>query len=259
MPELFSSQELEVREKEFADVFACNRIIVSSLDAQADLSSFYSMHVERSRVIQFVADVDSQISCPSLDEIKKKYAINTPYFHLPNQFWIHKNHVVVINALRILKEQGKRVTVLATGNKADYRRADHFQMLMALVEASGVAEDFRVLGLVPYPDLIALMKYSVALINPSLFEGWSTSVEESKTLGKRIILSDIPVHREQSPVRGVYFDPNNPESLAVAMKQQLDSWSLDEDADWAARAIAALPARKEEFARKYQEVVLELS
>lgn len=258
MPEFFSTPELERREREFGAVLACSRVIVSSLDAQADLSTFYPAYAERSRVLQFVADVDTQITCPSLDEIKEKYAIKTAYFHLPNQFWIHKNHYVVINALRILKEQGERVVVLATGNKSDHRRSDHFQSLMAHVEECGVADEFRVIGVVPYPDLIALMRNSVGLINPSFFEGWSTTVEESKALGKRIILSDIPVHREQSPVRGVYFNPHNPEALAVAMKQQLDLWSADEDAEWVAQAILALPARREYFARKYQEVVLEL-
>ena len=258
MPEFFSQPELERREWEFSEVLACDRVIVSSLDAQADLLTFYPAFAERSRVLQFVADVDTQIVCPTLDEIKEKYAIKTAYFHLPNQFWIHKNHHVVIDALRILKEQGERVTVLATGNKSDHRRADHFQSLMTHVEKGGVAEEFRVIGLVPYPDLVALMKHSVGLINPSFFEGWSTTVEESKALGKRIILSDIPVHREQSPERGVYFDPHNPEALAVAMKRQFDLWSAEEDAEWVAQAITSLPARRENFARKYQDIVLEL-
>lgn len=258
MPEFFSAPELAQREREFAQVLACSRVIVSSVDAQADLSTYYPSYAERSSVLQFVADVNTQISYPSRDEIKEKYAIKTAYFHLPNQFWIHKNHHVVISALKILKEQGDHVTVLVTGNKSDHRRADHFQSLMAYVEECGVAEEFRVIGVVPYPDLIALMRHSIGLINPSLFEGWSTTVEESKALGKRIILSDIPVHREQSPVRGVYFDPNNPEALALAIKQQLDSWNAEEDMAWVDQAIAELPTRSEDFARKYQEVVLGL-
>lgn len=258
MPEFFSASELDRRERMFAGIFACNRVIVSSFDALADLSNFYPANTGRSRVLQFVADVDAHITCPTLDEIKKKYAINTAYFHLPNQFWIHKNHLVVINALKILKGWGERTTVLATGNKSDYRRAGHFQSLMAHAEECGVTDEFRVIGLVPYPDLISLMRHSIALINPSFFEGWSTTVEESRALGKRIILSDIPVHREQSPARGVYFDPNDPEALALAMKQQMDAWNADEDAEWAAQAVAELPSRREDFSRKYQEIVLEL-
>lgn len=46
------------------------------------------------------------------------------------------------------------------------------------------------LGLVPRSDVIALMRYSISLINPSFFEGWSTTVEEAKSMGKQIILSE---------------------------------------------------------------------
>ena len=258
MPDFFSIAELKRREQQFSEDLECSRVIVSSFDAQADLSAFYPTCVERTRVLQFVANLDTQIVCPSLDVIKKKYAIKGVYFHLPNQFWIHKNHEVVIDALRVLKDQGECVVVVVTGNKSDYRRAGHFQLLMARVEECGVAEDFKVIGVVPYPDLIALMQHSVALINPSFFEGWSTTVEESKALGKRIILSDIPVHREQSPERGWYFNPHSPDALAAAMKQLLGSWNADEEGEWAAHAIAALPTRREDFARKFQDIVLEL-
>lgn len=77
------------------------------------------------------------------------------------------------------------------------------------------------LGLIPYQDVAALMQGAVAMINPSLFEGWSTTVEEAKSLGKRIILSNIPVHMEQNPERGLFFEPHNPEALADAISHTL--------------------------------------
>ena len=76
---------------------------------------------------------------------------------------------------------------------------------------------FRPLGVVPYRDMLGLMRHAVAVINPSLFEGWSTSVEEAKSMGKAVVLSDIPVHREQAPGRGLFFDPRDPDA-AVATK-----------------------------------------
>ena len=76
---------------------------------------------------------------------------------------------------------------------------------------------FRPLGIVPYLDLMSLMRHSVAVINPSRFEGWSTTVEEAKSMGKSILLSDISVHREQAPDRAAFFSPDNPQALADAM------------------------------------------
>ena len=61
------------------------------------------------------------------------------------------------------------------------------------------------------------MQASSALINPSLFEGWSTTVEEARSAGVPMILSDIPVHREQAGENAIYFDPSSPEALAKTL------------------------------------------
>ena len=42
-----------------------------------------------------------------------------------------------------------------------------------------------------------------------MFEGWSTSVEEAKILDKKILLSNIKVHKEQNPKRSYYFNPDD--------------------------------------------------
>ena len=52
-----------------------------------------------------------------------------------------------------------------------------------------------------------------ALLNPSRFEGWSTTVEEAKAVGTPMLLSDIAVHREQAP-QARFFAPDDALSLA---------------------------------------------
>ena len=50
------------------------------------------------------------------------------------------------------------------------------------------------------------MKYSQSVINPSKSEGLSNSVEQAKALGKKVILSNIPVHKEQLSDNFYYFN-----------------------------------------------------
>jgi glycosyltransferase involved in cell wall biosynthesis len=69
-------------------------------------------------------------------------------------------------------------------------------------------------------DQIQLMRRSLGVIQPSLFEGWNTVVEEARCLAKPIILSDIAVHREQNPPQSIFFPPNSPETLEGI----LDEW-----------------------------------
>jgi glycosyltransferase involved in cell wall biosynthesis len=74
------------------------------------------------------------------------------------------------------------------------------------------------LGFLPRMEQIALMKYAAAVIQPSLFEGWNTTIEDAKFLGKHIIASDIATHKEQLGPDGIYFDPEDASSLAEAIK-----------------------------------------
>jgi glycosyltransferase involved in cell wall biosynthesis len=176
---------------------------------------------------------------------------------VPNQFWLHKNHLLIVQALDILKAQDRAPVVIATGLMQDRRHPGHVEALQDNVRKCGLDALFRPLGVVPYRDMLGLMADAVAVCNPSRFEGWSTSVEEAKSLGKLVLLSDIPVHREQSPGRARYFDQDSPEQLAAAI---WDAWTaFDPTFDLQARqdAAGALAERMQAFARAYEAIVLD--
>jgi glycosyltransferase involved in cell wall biosynthesis len=219
LPELFTEADLMMRKSAVARVTDhCNRVILSSEVARQDLARVEPLSLDKSRVLHFVPQVDASEPTSSVSELEKRYGFQGPYFYLPNQFWAHKNHRLVIDALAHLKRRGISVTILATGNTRDHRFPRHFSDLMERVRISGLEECFRVLGVVPYGDLLSLMRHSLAVINPSLCEGWSTTVEEAKALDKAVLLSDIAVHREQNPAKGIFFDPRNANELAERMK-----------------------------------------
>jgi len=248
-PDFFQPQELQGRSRGFREMIQnCTTLVLSSKDAQSDLKGFVPEAVPKSRVLNFVSGVGGGAKPTHLEALQAKYALEVPYMHLPNQFWVHKNHSVVIEALAVLKRRGRRVPVISTGHTQDPRQPGYFDRLQARAKE---------LGLVPYEDMLGLMTSAAAVINPSLFEGWSTTVEESRSMGKAIVLSDIPVHREQNPEFGFFFDPANAEQLADAMEAALDGWRPDEDASRRAQAQLALHQRFSDFGRRYQEIVLE--
>ena len=255
LPEFFSEKERRDRDRGFARLCDfCTRIVVSSEDAKGDLVSFRPSAADKAEVLHFVPGVE-QISAASGDEIASRYGISGPYFHVPNQFWAHKNHGVIVDAIAALRQSGQVVNVVSTGATSDSRNPNYFDDLMKRASAAGVEDSFRVLGLVPFRDLNALMRNSVALINPSLFEGWSTTVEEAKSLGKAIILSDIPVHREQAPPRGMYFPPRDPAALAAAMRTTLERYASSDEDQFLEAARTALPKRVSSFAERYEQIV----
>lgn len=258
LPAFFSSEECARRDVGNAAIAReATRIILSSHDAKADLAGVHPEAVDKARVLQFVSGAGHFVGGTPLADLQAKYGFEGPFFHVPNQLWQHKNHRIVIDALALLRERGVTPTVLCTGHTEDFRHPGFFEELKAHAVAQGVAGNFRILGLVPYADVTGLMENATAMINPSLFEGWSTTVEEAKSSGKRIILSDIPVHREQAPPGGIYFAPDDPAALAAGIEQVLATHDSDEQARMTQAAIAALPGRLRAFAQTYQAIALE--
>jgi glycosyltransferase involved in cell wall biosynthesis len=260
LPEFFSAKERHTRDHEFMEICSkSNKIIVSSNCALADLRAFAPPHAAKAEVLQFVASPPRQSNESSLAVLQMRYKFDGRFFVLPNQFWAHKNHRVVIEALMLLKQRNRKVTVLATGSTWDHRQPGFFDSLMKYVDELGVRDQFRVLGVIPFVELAELMRSAVALINPSKFEGWSTSVEEAKSMGKQIILSDIPVHREQAPSRGIYFAATDSARLSEILWNTVSEFDERADIDAQKGALLELTARQLGFAINYQRIVLSLA
>lgn len=216
-------------------------IMLSSEDARRDCERFYPASRGRTAVVRFAVDLDPAVPLARRDEIRGRYGLPDRFFYLPNQFWTHKNHAVVVRALALIAKQGRlgeALPVILTGRTEDPRNPAHFSQLMASARAAGVLSHFRHLGLVPYEDVFGLNAAATALINPSLFEGWSTTVEEAKALGTPLLLSDISLHREQAP-DAAFFLPDEPELLAQTM---LDLSERDEQLVAARLNVATLRA-----------------
>ncbi len=220
LPEMFSDKELRKRALLVKKIInRSNCIIVSSHDALEDLHTQTMLHPSHAdtQVLHFTSyiNLESRKSGEKhFKQIMEKYNISGKYFFLPNQFWKHKNHTVVLKALQILKSSEKKITVLCSGYMHDHRNMDHVAQLKQYIHAHNLEASIKFLGLIERRELITLMRFSLAIINPSLFEGWSSTVEEAKSIGKNLILSNLNVHREQDPPSCIYFDPHNPKQLA---------------------------------------------
>lgn len=236
LPEFWTPKQIAWSTKRYNN--ACKHghgLIVSSQDAARDLHTFAPWNKKPVYVQQFVSNSVDLQSLPTLSDLLAKYQLPAIYFHLPNQFWSNKNHRLVIDALALLKAQGINATVACTGKPIDARMPRHFDELMARARTQGVEDRFRVLGVVPHADLQGLMAHAIAVINPSCFEGWSSSVEEAKTLQKRLLLSDLAVHREQAPENGHFFAVDDAPALAGHMARVLIEPSLPLDGEVIAR------------------------
>jgi len=173
------------------------------------------------------------------------------FFLVCNQFWKHKNHQVVFEALRILRSRGVQPLVLCTGALEDYRGDEYVRSLRTLLAEPGLSEQVQLLGLVSRERLVSLMRRALAVIQPSLFEGWSTVVEDARMLGRPCLLSDLPVHREQDPPGARFFPPESAEALADLIADMWEHGTPGPDlaAEAAARETAC--AQQLAFGREF--------
>ena len=226
LPHYFSSTAWWKRDLGFQAQTRSNRtIMLSSADAERDCLEFYPGAKGKTAIVRFAVDVDPVHELAREHEIRTKYQLPERFFYLPSQFWAHKNHKLVVEALaRIRRNTALEALppIALTGRTEDPRNPGIFESLMESAKAVGVESHFRYLGLVPYADVFGLNAASHAMINPSTFEGWSTPVEEAKALGTRMILSAIGLHREQAP-QAMFFDPENADSLASALLEAAKS------------------------------------
>lgn len=252
MPEMFTPHELEQRSQQLQRVTSqAGRIILSSESVRADLQRFVPQLAPKARVAPFVAQVQEAVYAGDPAAICDRYGLPRRYFFLPNQFWRHKNHLLVVEALRIARAARPALAVVCTGNTTDMRSPLYFGELLATIARRGLRDNLLLLGLVPHDDLFQLMRQALALLQPSLFEGWSTSVEEARSLGKRVLASDIPTHREQDPPGARYFSPHNPEQLAGLMVELFDGLTPGPDLALEEAARAQLPGRTRRFGETF--------
>jgi len=200
-------------------------LMLSSEDARKDCETFYPAARGKTAVVRFATPIPNEFIEAIPEKVPQEYLLPPQFIYLPNQFWRHKNHLVVIEALGLLKQQGVDVVVAASGNPRDPRHPGYLDQLQARIAALGLEENFRLLGMIPRRHVISLLRTCVALINPSFFEGWSSTVEEARALGVPMLLSDIAVHREQMGAAATYFDPHDAQDLATKLRNITSSFA----------------------------------
>ena len=214
IPALFNNIEYEKISKILKDIVANKQpIVFSSYDSHNDFIKFYPSAENKTYILHFAVTLPNYSHINKTD-LFKKYNIDKPFFICSNQFWEHKNHIVVLKAAKILKERRMKFYIIFTGKEYDHRNPEYIYFLKNFVITNQLNDIVKFLGFIDRCEQLKLMSESIAILQPSLSEGWSTVVEDSKAIGANIILSDINIHKEQISTNAVFFNPYDEYDLA---------------------------------------------
>ncbi|UFS72800.1 glycosyltransferase [Geomonas sp. RF6] len=196
-------------------------LVFSSNSALDDFNRFYPGSPALTRVLPFYALPQEKWYSTEFLAVQERYGLPDRFLICSNQFWAHKNHPVLFEAIAKLHRTGHDMHLACTGYTVDYRAPGYFEALQDQLRQLGIEHLVHILGNIPRQDQIQLVRRALAVVQPSLFEGWSTVVEDCRVLGKTMILSDLPVHQEQAPRHGVYFERHSSDSLAATVRNLL--------------------------------------
>jgi glycosyltransferase involved in cell wall biosynthesis len=222
-PEVSAFGEFDRREYLYTNVCRyATLVIVDSEVGKEDLLRFYGhlIDADRVRILPYFSPV-ARAPMPTPQEIGRvaaKHRLPKRYFFYPAQFWRHKNHALIVQALKIIADKtGERIPVMFCGSYSDYARALNFKEMWASAAQLGLMNEVRYLGPVPDEDMPALYAQCVALVMPTFFGPTNIPPLEAWHFGRPVITSDIRGLREQTGDAGLLVDPRSPDALAEGM------------------------------------------
>src|SRR5579863_3887333 len=220
LPENFPWFTRKIRDRKFAAQLnqSGGHVVFSSQSALDSAIGVYGVPRAKTHILRFVTvPEDSWYGDPA--PVMARHKIPAEFFIVCDQFWIHKDHPTAFRAVAKLAREGKKIHLVCTGPVKDHHHPGYIAGLKSEIRQLGVESQVQILGTLPRPDQMALVRASQAVIQPSRFEGWSSIVEEAKAFSKAVILTDHPVHQEQAAANFFYFRAGDPGDCARAITE----------------------------------------
>jgi glycosyltransferase involved in cell wall biosynthesis len=218
-PEFFTSEQRLNRKRHIAD--ACQRSDrVVCISDYVRVTLLANQEACSARVVTIPHGLLLEAGNPD-DVVLGRLGLNVGEFVLyPANFWPHKNHRALFEALRIFHEMHPE-----SGLKLVCTGAPNALMhtLKSVAESLLPPATVVFAGYVRPREFVALLDATKALVFPSLYEGFGMAILEAMAWGKPVLCSNVTSLPEVAGDAASYFDPSDPRQIASA----IDSLDLD--------------------------------
>lgn len=226
-----------------------DRVLLTSDAVRDELRRFYPEFEDRTEVVRL--GVDAGARAPADPGAVERFRLERG---LPREFllltgWVleHKNQLAVVEALSLLRRQGRTIPAVFVGPNALHLRAarelgfpqGYVGQVREALRAAGLehGRDFHALGFVGDEEIRMLQSLATVFLLPSLYEGFGLPSLEALRAGCPTLVSSIPPLEEQNRLLGGpmrTFDPRDPRAMADQI-----AWVLDHREEARAAAEAA--------------------
>lgn len=180
-------------------------------------------HATKNEIVDHLITDKNKISViyEASDDLRSEVNKNNEYgdyFLYVGNVYTHKNVYNLVSAFeKVIKN--KKVKLIFVGKKDsfyDQLKKKTKKMKNSVIYIDNAKDE----------ELISLYKNAIALVRPSLMEGFSLPPLEAISNNCIALVSDIPVHREILSDSAIYFDPSSVDDLVLKMDYVLN---LSED------------------------------
>ncbi len=224
-PGQYNKMDVSIYKKKFryAAQYA-DHIIAISKQTRSDLMEIYNVPGEKIDVCYQSCDPSFSKIVPDVERkiIQRVLGLPTQFFLYVGSIIERKNLLTICKALRLLKDIPIPLVVIGDGGKykqhvKDYLIKNDLQNRVIFLSENSVAQKepaFKTAKMFP-----AIYQSAIAMIYPSIFEGFGIPVLESLCSGTPVITSNVSSLPEAGGDGAFYIDPFDEAQLAAGMRK----------------------------------------
>ncbi len=194
------------------------RILLDSRFTQTELLSLFSVPPGKTEVVYLGIEEECFTRPPAaFPTIQEKYRLPEPYMLYVGTYKPWKNLPVLLEAVRLLRQQGEKTVLVLAG-----KPARHQQDVSALIQTLGLSDQVVEVGYIEEADLTAVYAHAQLFVFPSRYEGFGLPVLEAMAAGTAVVAGRAAALPEVVGQAGWLVNPDDPGELAHALHTLLN-------------------------------------
>ncbi len=223
-PEYFTAESRAERAVKYLKyIRGADKIIVSYTHVKQDIIKYFNTPANIITVCLLEMDNLWIDKYTDKDIISlRPLGIDGDFVIYPANTWQHKNHIKLLEALAILKQQSyNNIKLVCTGHKTPY----FDDCLQPFIEQNNLENQVIFPGVLDEVTLYSLYKTCLGVVVPTIYEAGSFPVMEAILLNVPVICSNVTSLPETIGDDSFIFDPLNAQDIANKL---LKLWGDDE-------------------------------
>jgi len=204
-----------------ASIDKARHIVAVSEFTKNELIKTYQIPPEKISVVHNGVAKAPQITEKQIQQVKRKFKINSAYFLAVGTLKPNKNYPFLIKAFSTYLKSYSSKTLdfqLVIAGKKGWL----FEEIDTILKKLGITDEVIFTDYLSESEKWALYQGAIALIIPSTYEGFGIPAIESQMVGTPVIASAIPPLKEVLKDSALYIDPQRIETLISAFDKIQD-------------------------------------